>query len=225
MPLLSVVATPIGNLGDITARARTTLAHCHAIVCEDTRSTGKLLQLLELPSKPLISFHSYSDPRKIDAILARLQSGEHLALVSDAGTPCISDPGYLLLSRCAEAHIPIEAVPGPSAFLAALMVSGLPIHAFHYLGFLPIKKGRSTLLRELHDEEDTVVFYESVHRIERTLRELALQFADQPLRKIVIAREITKMHENVIRTTVMELPACLNSLTKKGEFVVILGGA
>ncbi|MFH0851368.1 MAG: 16S rRNA (cytidine(1402)-2'-O)-methyltransferase [Candidatus Peregrinibacteria bacterium] len=221
--MLSIVSTPIGNLGDITLRALKTLKVCDAIVCEDTRVTGQLLKLLGLPKKELISCHGYSDPGKVDDIVRRLVGGQHFALVSDAGTPGISDPGYALVSRTRSEKIPIEVIPGPAAFLAGLSASGLPVNRFVYLGFLPLKKGRQTLLRSFKEEEKTIVFYESVHRIERTLSELAEALQDQPDRPVVIARELTKMHEDVLTTTVAGLPQVAQSITKKGEFVVIIG--
>ncbi|MDD5469365.1 MAG: 16S rRNA (cytidine(1402)-2'-O)-methyltransferase [Candidatus Peribacteraceae bacterium] len=221
--MLSIVSTPIGNLGDITDRAKKTLESCSAIICEDTRVTGGLLHMLDLPKKELLSMHSYSDPQKLDAVLARLRGGEHLALVSDAGTPGISDPGYALVSKARKEGIPIEVVPGPTAFLAALSVSGLPINQFLYLGFLPLKKGRKTMLESLKEEPHTIVFYESVHRIERTLNELAEVLQDQPERQVVIARELTKMHEEVISTTIAELVNATKDMVKKGEFAVVLG--
>src|SRR3989339_140864 len=221
--MLSIVSTPIGNLGDITLRALATLKKCDAIVCEDTRVTGQLLQLLELPKKELISCHGYSNPKKVDDIIRILTEGRHLVLVSDAGTPGISDPGYALVSRARCGRIPIEVIPGPAAFLAALSASGLPVNRFVYLGFLPLKKGRQTLLKSLKGEERTIVFYESVHRIEKTLRELAEALQDQPDRPVVIARELTKMHEEIVTTTVAGLPAIAQSIVKKGEFAVIIG--
>lgn len=220
--MLSVVSTPIGNLGDITLRAVETLKACDAIVCEDTRRTGQLLTSLEIPKKTLLSFHGYSDDRALGPILDRLQRGEHLALVSDAGTPGISDPGYAVVSAAAAAGVKIEVVPGAAAFLAALSMSGLPIHHFRYLGFLPMKKGRQTLLKTFIDSEETIVFYESVHRIEKTLHELAEVMAAQPERPVVIARELTKMHEECVRTTIGSLHDVVKALTQKGEFVVIL---
>lgn len=221
--MLSIVSTPIGNLGDITLRAIETLKAADAIVCEDTRVTGNLIKLLELPKKELISFHGYSDEKKLEVILKRLYKGEHLAIVSDAGTPGISDPGYALVSRAREMDIKIEVVPGPSAFLAALSASGLPINQFLYLGFLPMKKGRKTLLESFKDEKRTVVFYESVHRIEKTLNELSDALSSQPDRKVVVARELTKMHEEIISTTISDLPSVIPGMTKKGEFVVMIG--
>jgi len=223
--LLSIVSTPIGNLGDITLRAIETLKNCDAVVCEDTRVTGNLLKLLEIPKKELISFHGYTDPSKVDFLIRRLEAGEHLALVSDAGTPCISDPGYVLVSRVSSLapHVPINVIPGASAFLAALSGSGLPINEFVYIGFPPMKKGRQTLFRSFPEEERTIVLYESVHRIEKTLCEIAEALAGQPERRVVIARELTKMHEEFVRTTVAGLPDTAKTLTKKGEFVVVIG--
>lgn len=221
--MLSVIATPIGNMGDITLRAIETLKKCDALICEDTRVAGNLLKMLEIPKKDLVSLHGYTDPRKIDEMIARLKHGHHLAVISDAGTPGISDPGYALISRAREAGVQIEAIPGASAVIAALSISGLPIHHFKYLGFLPLKKGRQTLLKTFVDAEESIVFYESVHRIERTLMELHDVLVSQPDRKIVIARELTKLHEEVINTTVAGLPDVAQSITQKGEFVVIVG--
>ncbi len=226
--MLSIVSTPLGNLGDITFRAVETLKNCDAIVCEDTRVTGNLLKQLDIPKKELISCHGYSDDAKIDRIMERLKRGDHLALVSDAGTPCISDPGYKLVHRVTQEAIlnsqfSIQVIPGPSAFLAALSLSGLPINQFLYIGFPPLKKGRQTLFKSFNEEERTIVLYESVHRIEKTLNEIADALAGQPDRNIVIARELTKMHEEVIATTVAELKVAASGITKKGEFVVVIG--
>jgi 16S rRNA (cytidine1402-2'-O)-methyltransferase len=220
--VLSVVSTPIGNLKDITIRAKEALEGCNGIICEDTRVTGHLLSLLQLPKKELISFHGYTDSGKADWILDRLKKGEHLCLVSDAGTPGISDPGYVIISRVRDAGLPIETVPGASAFLAALSISGLPMNQFTYLGFLPLKKGRKTLLETLKEEKRTIVFYESPHRIEKTLSELAEVLAGQPERKIVVARELTKLHEEVRSIAVQDIADALKTLTVKGEFVVVL---
>lgn len=222
--MLSIVSTPIGNLGDITDRAKTTLTTCDAIVCEDTRVTGKLLSLLGFPKKELLSFHSYTGREKVREFIARLKKGQHLVLVSDAGTPGISDPGYALVSAAREAGIKVEAIPGPSAFLAALSVSGLPINEFVYLGFLPLKHGRRKTFESMRNEQRTIVFYESPHRIGRTLCELADALADQPMRMLVICRELTKMHEEIIGTTIGNVVSdVLPALTIKGEFCVVLG--
>ena len=220
--LLSIVSTPIGNLGDITFRAHETLQKCHGIICEDTRVTGKLLSLLRLPKKELVSFHSYSDPAKAKWIVDRLKSGAHFCLVCDAGTPCISDPGYLIVALAKQAGSKMEVLPGPSAFLAALSASGLPMNQFVYLGFLPIKKGRQTLLKSFREEERTIVFYESPHRILKSLHELKELLAAQTNRRIVICRELTKLHEDVTRTTLGELQP--NAVKAKGEFVIVLEG-
>jgi 16S rRNA (cytidine1402-2'-O)-methyltransferase len=217
--VLSIVSTPIGNLGDITLRAIETLKNCDAIVCEDTRVTGSLLKALDIEKKELISCHGYTDDKKIDRIIERLEKGEHLVLVSDAGTPGISDPGYKLVSRVSE----LESIPGPSAFLTALSVSGLPINQFVYIGFPPLKKGRQTLFQSFNDEDRTIVLYESVHRIEKTLCEIADAINDQPNRAVVIGRELTKMHEEVVHATVATLKDIASSITKKGEFVVVIG--
>jgi 16S rRNA (cytidine1402-2'-O)-methyltransferase len=221
--MLSIVATPIGNLGDITLRAIETFKACDAIVCEDTRVAGSLLHLLQLPKKELISFHGFSDAGNLEMIITKLQEGRHLCLVSDAGTPGISDPGFVLVSRCRQEGIAVEALPGPSAFLAALSASGLPINQFVYLGFLPLKKGRKTLLASFVQEERTIVFYESVHRIAKTLSELGEALKEQPDRKIVVARELTKLHEQIVQTTVAGLEEASKSITQKGEFVIVIG--
>jgi 16S rRNA (cytidine1402-2'-O)-methyltransferase len=221
--MLSIVSTPIGNLGDITLRALETLKACDVIVCEDTRVTGNLLLQLELPKKELQSYHGYSDAGKLEHIVRRLKEGAHVALISDAGTPGISDPGYAVVHRAVEEGIKIEVVPGAAAFLAALSGSGLPVDKFVYLGFLPLKKGRKTLFDSLKDEERTVVFYESVHRIEKTLSEISVALASQPDRPVVIARELTKMHEEFVRTTIAGLSEVAKTVMKKGEFAVVIG--
>lgn len=221
--MLCIVSTPIGNLGDITTRAMETLSTVSAIVCEDTRVTGGLLHQLGLPKKELISLHGYTDPRKMDSVVTRLLQGENIALVSDAGTPGISDPGYALVSRCREEGIVIQVIPGASAFLSALSASGLPINHFLYLGFLPLKKGRKRLIATFIDTPHTIVFYESVHRIEKTLIELYEAMQSQPDRAIVIGRELTKMHEEIVNTKVDQLPDVAKKIMKKGEFVIVIG--
>ena len=221
--MLSIVSTPIGNLTDITLRAIATLTKVDAVICEDTRVTGNLITQLKIPKKELISMHSYTSDKKIEVILKRLKKGEHMAVVCDAGTPGISDPGFKLISQAREWKIPIEVIPGPSAFLAALSTSGLPANRFTYLGFPPLKKGRKKFFQGIAEDQKTVVFYESVHRIEKSLNELSDALTDQPDRKIVIARELTKIHEEVIEIASSELVDAAKIITKKGEFVVVVG--
>lgn len=220
--VLSIVATPIGNLGDITLRSVETLKACDAIVCEDTRVTGSLLKALDIPKKELISFHGYTDKSKVDGIVERLQNGEHLVLVSDAGTPGISDPGYTVVSNVREQNLDMEVLPGPSAFLGALSLSGFPINQFVYLGFPPLKKGRQTFFKTFTEEARAIVLYESVHRIEKTLNEISDVLQEQPERRVLIARELTKMHEEGVVTTVSSLKEVATSIKKKGEFVVVI---
>ncbi len=218
--MLYIVATPIGNLEDITLRAVRTLKEVDYIAAEDTRHVQILLQKYEI-HKPAISFHAWSDDRKLSQLTDMLRQGKSIALVSDAGTPGISDPGYVLVKAAIEAGISIVPIPGPSAVITALCASGLPTHQFLYLGFLPVKKGRQTMLETFKDEERTIVFYESPHRIIKTLSEFAQKF---PGRRMVIARELTKMFEEFFRGTTGEALAHFEKKSPKGEFVVMLGG-
>lgn len=217
--MLYIVATPIGNLQDITLRALETLKTVDFIVCEDTRHTAKLLFHFAI-TKPLVSFHAHSTQKDIDKIISLLHEGKQGALVCDAGTPGISDPGFLLIQACHERHIATHPIPGASAFLTALMASGLPINRFWYYGFLPAKKGRQTLFRQFAEHQETIVFYESPHRLLKTLEALSLCV---PHRKMVIARELTKLHEEFVQGTVLELYTNFMSRSKiLGEFVMIL---
>lgn len=217
--MLSIVSTPIGNLEDITLRALRTLKEADWIAAEDTRHTGHLLKHFDIAT-PQVSFHSHSGQAKLDKIMEALHEGKHVALVSDAGTPGISDPGYLLIRRAVEEGISVVPIPGASAVLAALVVSGLPMDKFIYIGFLPIKKGKKTLLAELKEEERTIILYESPHRIQRTLKDLVENgFAEHQL---VLARELTKLHETHYRGTVASLQAQLKDQTLKGEMVLVL---
>lgn len=216
--MLYIVSTPIGNLEDITLRALKVLKSVDYIAAEDTRRSRILLNHYDI-SKELTSFHSFSGKSKLDLIIQDLKKGKDVALISDAGTPGISDPGYILIKRAVEEHIPITAIPGPSAFITALTLSGLPINRFSYLGFLPLKKGRKTLFKNLQNEDITVVFYEAPHRLLRTLRELVTYFPDA---QIAVARELTKLYEEVFRGSI---PESVNYFTKKGvkgEFTVVL---
>ncbi len=220
MPLY-IVSTPIGNLEDITLRAINILKKVDIIACEDTRHSRILLKKYEIEKK-LLSYHSHSGQTKNEKLITALEEGKEIALISDAGTPGISDPAYSLIKDAIKNDIEIIPIPGPSAFLTAIVGSGLPMNQFVYLGFLPIKKGRQTLLKSLAEEKRTVVFYESPHRIQKTLTQLE-EFAG-PERKIAIARELTKLHEEFIRGSVKELKEQFDSIKPKGEFTVVLGG-
>lgn len=223
MPTLYIIATPIGNLEDITLRAIRVLGEVDAILCEDTRVTAKILQKYDI-KKSLISYHAHSKLAKTDKIFALLEKGKNLALVSDAGTPCISDPGVMLVSEVREKfgeEVKIIPIPGASALVSALSASGLPSSEFLFLGFLPHKKGRETLFKEIAETKRTVAFYESPHRILKTLASIE-KFA--PEKKVVIARELTKIYEEFISGTASELLAHFESHTDsvRGEFVVMV---
>ncbi len=228
-----VVATPIGNLEDITLRALRILKEVDLILCEDTRVTSRLLVKYEIgtatisyPSDSLRAGHSPAKSSKIDKILDMIESGKTLALVSDAGTPTISDPGSLLVSKIRESFpdIKIISIPGPSAVVSALAASGLPASDFLFLGFLPHKKGRETLFKEIATSKRTVVFYESSHRILKTLEALGRHLSTE--RQVVIARELTKIYEEVISGTPSEVLNYFEQNTEKvkGEFVVMVKG-
>ena len=222
MPIIYIVATPIGNLEDITLRAIRVLKEVDVILCEDTRTTAKLLQKYNIKT-PTVSYHSHSKLSKVEKIFSLLLEGKNLALVSDAGTPAISDPGVLLISqiRSRRSDVQIVPIPGPSAVIAALSASGLPSSDFLFLGFLPHKKGRETLFKEIAESKRTVVFYESPHRIIKALTSLKEHLKS---RKIAIARELTKIHEEIVFGTPEELLVYLNNNKEKirGEFVVMV---
>lgn len=219
---LVLVPTPIGNLDDITVRAQRVLAEVDAVIAEDTRVTGRLLQHLGA-AKPLISFHANNEHRMVEQLVQRLLRGERFALVSDAGTPAISDPGFLLVREALRAGATVECLPGATAFVPALVVSGLPCERFVFEGFLPQKKGRRARLEALRSEERTMVFYESPHRLPRALQELAAAFgADRPA---AVTRELSKLHEETVRGTLGELVAHFTAHAPRGEFVVVVGGA
>ncbi len=218
MGTLFVVATPIGNLEDITMRALRILKEVDLIACEDTRITKKILEHYQIKNQT-ISYHQHSSTGKIDFIVGKLKQGGNMALVSDAGTPGISDPGGLLVRAALAEGIKVETVPGPSAVIAALSVSGIATDRFLFLGFLPHKKGRNTLIKEIINSEYTVVFYESVHRIIKALEQLR----DAGLeRQVVVCRELTKKFETVYRGKINEVLESLNNDQVKGEFVVII---
>jgi len=223
MGTLSIVATPIGNLGDITLRALETLRQADAIACEDTRVTAKLLAKYEI-QKPLLIYHAQSGRVAGERVLAALAEGKRIALVTDAGTPGVSDPGTELVRQVRDRlpEVSIEAIPGPSALTAALSIAGVPTHTFLFLGFLPHKKGRETLFKEIAGEERAVVFYESPHRIEKTLASLTKTIPQE--RKVSVLRELTKMHESVVEGSPEEIAEYFGAHPDevRGEFVVIV---
>jgi 16S rRNA (cytidine1402-2'-O)-methyltransferase len=218
---LVLVPTPIGNLDDITLRAVKVLGEADAVIAEDTRVSGRLLAHLGL-GKPLISFHGNNEHRMVDQLVRRLVNGERFALVSDAGTPGISDPGFLLVREAIRAGVAVECLPGATAFVPALVVSGLPCERFTFEGFLPQKKGRQTRLQALLNEQRTMVFYESPHRLLRALQEFATVFGND--RQASASRELSKLHEETVRGTLMELVAHFTAHAPRGEFVVVVGG-
>ncbi len=218
--VLYVVATPIGNLGDITARALGVLRGVAAVVCEDTRVTRKLLTHFGI-STVTLSYHHHSPPAVVAGLLDRLRGGESLAYVSDAGTPGLSDPGGKLVAAVAQAGIRVVPIPGPAAVTAALSVAGLNAQHYVFLGFPPHKKGRQTFFRNVAGSEYPVVFYESTHRIGKALAELERL---TPERQLVVCRELTKAFEAVYRGTAAQVAEQLQASSSKGEFVVVVSG-
>lgn len=220
---LYLVPTPIGNLGDLSRRAAETLAAVDFLAVEDTRVTVKLLNHLEL-RKPMVIYHRHNCAQTGPAIVARLLAGENCALVTDAGTPAISDPGEDLVALCAAEGVPVVAVPGPCALVTALSVSGLPTGRFTFEGFLPQnKKNRRAQLTALQGEERTMIFYEAPHKLRDTLTDLEAAFG--PGRRISLCRELTKLHEEVLRTTLGEAAALYREREPRGEFVLVVEGA
>ena len=217
--MLYIVATPIGNLEDITIRAINTLKEVDYIAAEDTRHSRILLNKYEIPTT-VLSYHSYSSKNKEEKIVDLLKEGKSVALISDAGTPGISDPAYSLIQRAIEEEIQIIPIPGASSLLAALAMSGAPMNQFLYIGFLPVKKGRQTILKTLAEEKRTIVIFESPHRILKTLSQLKEHFGED--RKIAVCREITKIHEEAIRTTIQEASTHFETKKPKGEFVIVI---
>lgn len=217
MSKLYIVATPIGNLGDVTLRALDTLKEVDLIACEDTRVTSRLLSKYDI-KKELISYHQHSGKFKVDKVVNLLKDGKKVALVSDAGTPGVSDPGSQLLKEIYTNNIEVEIIPGPSALTSALSLCDFNTHEFVFYGFLPHKKGRQTKLREIAKEKKAVILYESVHRIKKLMDQI-LEFAGD--RQVLVARELTKIHETVYRGKVSEVSP---QITEKGEFVVIIEG-
>lgn len=222
MGKLFVVGTPIGNLGDMTYRAVEALENVDFICAEDTRVTAKLLNYFEI-KKPLVSYHEHNAKQTGEQILNRILAGENAAIVTDAGMPCISDPGELLVRLCAENDVRVEVVPGPSAVVSALAISGLPTSRFQFEGFLSVtKKQRFEHLAAVKDCTNTLIFYEAPHKLLSTLEDMLEYFGD---RKISLCRELTKIHEEVIRTTLSQAVKFYTENKPKGEFVLVIEGA
>lgn len=218
---LYLVPSPIGNLGDITYRAVEVLRSVDAILCEDTRTSSVLLNHYNI-HKPLYPHHQHNEHKTLEKVLDELQAGKKLALLTDAGTPAISDPGFLLVRECVRQGIEVECLPGASAVLPALVQSGLPASSFCFEGFPPQKKGRQTFFKKLADEERTIILYESPHRLVKTLNEMAEHLGAE--RPAAVCRELTKMYEETRRGTLAELAAHYEATPPKGEIVVVVGG-
>ncbi len=218
---LILVPTPIGNMEDITLRALKVLKEADAILAEDTRQSIKLLNHYQI-TKPLWAYHQHNEHKNLAHLISELKSGKKLALISDAGTPAISDPGFLLVRECLRNHIEVECLPGATAFVPALVKSGLPADTFLFLGFLPEKKGRQTAFKKLADIEYTMVIYESPHRLIKTLSQLAEYLGSD--RACSISRELTKMFEQTINGTIAEAIDHFTTNPIKGEFVLVIDG-
>ncbi len=221
MSKLILIPTPIGNLDDITLRAKRILEECDIILAEDTRKTGILLKHLGI-SKPMHSHHKFNEHKTLSSVIGMIREGKTTGLVSDAGTPGISDPGFLLVRECIKEGIEVECLPGATAFIPALVNSGLPSDRFVFEGFLPQKKGRNKRLEELVSESRTMVFYESPYRLIRTLKDLAEHLG--PERESTVSRELTKLHEETVRGTLQFLTRYFTENTVKGEFVIVVAG-
>lgn len=220
MTKLYLVPTPIGNMEDITLRALRILKEVALILAEDTRTTGKLLKHYDIHNR-LQAYHIHNEHKILENIVQRLSDGEEMALVSDAGTPSVSDPGFLLVRECVKNGIPVETLPGPTAFVPALVNSGFPSDRFFFEGFLPHKKGRQTRLKELAQLSHTLIIYESPHRLVKTLEQLAEFFGQE--RPVAVSRELTKIHEETIRGTLAEVYDFYKDKTVKGEIVIVVG--
>jgi 16S rRNA (cytidine1402-2'-O)-methyltransferase len=221
MGKLYIVPTPIGNLEDITLRAIRVLKEADLILAEDTRTSGKLLHHLEI-STHMQSHHMHNEHKTVDAIVKRLQLGETIALISDAGTPAISDPGFLLTRACVEHNIEVDCLPGATAFVPALVNSGLPNDKFVFEGFLPVKKGRQTRLKILAEETRTIIFYESPHKLVKSLGNFVEYFGAD--RQVSVSRELTKLYEETIRGTATEVLKHYTDKPPKGEIVIVVAG-
>lgn len=218
---LYLVPSPIGNLGDITYRAVDILKNADGILCEDTRTSSVLLRHYNI-QKPLTPYHAHNEHKVLTYLIEQLQAGKTYALLTDAGTPAISDPGFLLVRECIRNEIPVECLPGATAFVPALVQSGIPANRFVFEGFLPLKKGRQTMMKTLAEEERTIILYESPHRLVKTLQELATYLGGD--RYAAVCRELTKMFEETRKGTLSELAAHYETTSPKGEIVLIISG-
>ena len=218
---LTLVPTPIGNMEDITYRAVRMLQKADLVLAEDTRKTGNLLKKLGIQAK-LQSYHSYNEHKVLTNIISRLKEGNTIALVTDAGTPVISDPGYLIVKTCIENKIQVECLPGPTAMIPALAISGLPTDRFVFEGFLPHKKGRTKRMELLKEESRTMVFYESPHRIKKTLQQFTDVFGSN--RAISVSRELSKLYEETLRGTLGDIILHFDRCPPRGEFVIVVEG-
>lgn len=221
MAKLYIVPTPIGNLEDITFRAINILKDVNLILCEDTRRSKKLLIHYNIET-PLRSHHKFNEHKEIGKVVEKILSGEKIALISDAGTPGISDPGFLAVRTCLENNIEVECLPGATALIPALVNSGIPFDKFVFEGFLPVKKGRKTRLEKLTEEERTMIFYESPHKLLKTLKDFSNNFGSQ--RKVSISRELTKIYEETIRLSLEDAIKLFTEKPPKGEFVIVVEG-
>lgn len=219
--MLYLVPTPVGNLEDITMRALRVLREADLILAEDTRTSGLLLKHFDI-HKPMLSYHKFNEHQTVARIVERLLAGETIAVVSDAGTPGISDPGFLVAREAIRAGVEVSCLPGATAFVPALVASGLPCDRFCFEGFLPQKKGRQTRLQQLSDETRTMVFYESPHRIVKALQQFAEVFGQE--RPVAVCREISKVHEEVVHGSIAEALAHFQEHEPRGEFVIVVGG-
>ncbi|MDY4558735.1 MAG: 16S rRNA (cytidine(1402)-2'-O)-methyltransferase [Alloprevotella sp.] len=222
MGTLYLVPTPVGNLEDITLRALRILKEADLVLAEDTRTSGMLLKHFEIKNR-LVSHHKFNEHQTADAFAARMAAGEVMALISDAGTPGISDPGFMLVRACVARGVTVQCLPGATAFVPALVASGLPCERFAFEGFLPQKKGRASRLEALREEQRTMIFYESPYRVVKTLAQFAEVFG--PERRCAACREISKLHEETVRGTLTEVQTHFAEHEPRGEFVLIVEGA
>lgn len=221
MGILYVVPTPVGNLEDMTFRAIRVLKEADLILAEDTRTSGVLLKHFEIKNA-MLSHHKFNEHQTVERIVARIKAGEHVALISDAGTPAISDPGFLLVRECVRNGVEVQCLPGATAFVPALVSSGLPDERFCFEGFLPQKKGRVTRLTSLQSEPRTMIFYESPYRLVKTLTQFIDFFGED--RQVAVCREISKVHEETVRGTLCEVVTHFTEKEPKGEIVIVLAG-